>query len=100
MSDEDDGDYEGVAAMADRLQLTGRERDKYIHQHMTGLGYRMKPSYVRDEGDGDDDDDGDRFFGGRSRRPNRDRDRDDDRDRGGRSRDRGGRSRSGDDWYS
>lgn len=96
MSDEDDGDFGTVSAMADRLKLTGRERDKYIHSHMTGLGYKMQPSYIRAEEGDDDDDDDDRFFGRRSR-PNRESG---DDDRRGRSRgDRGGRSRGGDDWY-
>lgn len=97
MTDEDDGDYQGVSAMADRLKLTGRDRDRYIHQHMTGLGYKMQPSYIRaEEGDDDDDDDNDRFFGGRRSRPNRgDRESGDRGDRGGRS----SRSRGGDDWY-
>lgn len=76
--DNGDDDYAHVSAMADRLKLKGRDRSKYIHDHMTGFGYKMVPSYVRDE----DDDDGGRFrFGGGSRsggRSSRSREDDDD----------------------
>jgi hypothetical protein len=75
--DEND-DYVSVSRMADRLKLKGRERSKYIHDHMTGFGYRMVPSYVRD----DDEDSGEsRFFGGsrgKSSRSRRSGDDDDD----------------------
>lgn len=76
--DKDEGeDYASVAAMADRLKLKGRDRSKYIHDHMTGFGYKMVPSYVREE---DDDDGPSRFFGSRSTgsRTRRSRDSDDD----------------------
>ena len=48
-------DLETVTAMAERLKLKGKEKSQYIHDHMTGLGYRSEPHYVRDgeEGDGD-----------------------------------------------
>lgn len=71
MADKDDDDFEIVSAMADRLQLTGRDRDRYIHQHMTGLGYKMQPSYVTRDEEDDDDADDDRFFP--RRRSGRDR---------------------------
>jgi hypothetical protein len=79
--DKDDSqhDYESVAAMADRLKLKGKDRNRYIHEHMTGIGYRMVPSYVREEED--EDDGGGRFRlrgnGNRSRRSSRDDDDDD-----------------------
>lgn len=80
-NDEQD-DYESVSRTADRLRLKGRDRSRYIDEHMRGFGYRMVPSYVRDD---DDDDDGGRGrfrVGGRSRssssRSRRSRDDDDD----------------------
>jgi hypothetical protein len=97
MSDENDGDYESVAAMADRLSLTGTRRQKYIHEHMTGLGYRMQPTYVPGGDDDDDDDEDSLLPSGRRRHQGRRTGggRDDD-DRASRQR----RSRGGDDWYS
>jgi hypothetical protein len=82
--DEDDDDFfDVVSATADRLKLKGRDRSKYIDDHMTGAGYRRiqsKESYQRPERDDDDDDDG----GGRFRVPRRRRGssgrRDDDDD--------------------
>ena len=96
--DKEDDLYDRVADMADRLDLSGREREQYIHEHMTRGGYRAVPQYVRDEGDDQDRDrdSGSGFFRGRDR---------DDRDREGRS---GRRSRGrddrrdrdrGDNWY-
>jgi hypothetical protein len=73
----DDDDYASVAAMADRLKLKGRDRSKYIHDHMTGFGYKMVPSYVKDD---DDDSDSSRFFGSRSRSSSRSRRSGDDDD--------------------
>ena len=69
--DEGNEDFDSVSRMADRLKLKkgSRERERYIHDHMTGLGYKMTPSYVRPD-DEDDDDDGGRGrfrFRGRSR---------------------------------
>jgi hypothetical protein len=74
----EDDDYASVSAMADRLKLKGKDRTKYIHDHMTGFGYRMVPSYVRADDD-DDDDNGGRFFG-RSRSSSRSRRSADDED--------------------
>ena len=65
---EENDDFAAVSRMADRLKLKGRDRAKYVHDHMTGFGYRMVPSYVRDE---DDDRDTSRFFGGKSGRSRR-----------------------------
>jgi hypothetical protein len=80
--------------MADRLGLKGKERQGYIHEHMTRSGYRAVPTYVLDERDDEEDDEEPSgFFGGRRR--DRDRDRDSDRPS-----ERKRRSRSGDDWYS
>lgn len=101
MADSDDDFHDSVAAMADRLELTGNARRKYIHEHMTRGGYRMEPTYVRDDGDDDDGQDDDPFFG--SRRSSRSRRRDDeDEGRSSRSRSRNSSNRSGgaDNWYS
>jgi hypothetical protein len=91
--DKDDDLYDTVSAMADRLELTGRERTTYIHEHMTRGGYKAVPQYVRGDDDDDDDSGGSSFFGsGRRRRSGGD-------DRGKRR----GQSRSNrddDDWYS
>lgn len=67
----DQEDYESVSKMADRLQLKGKDRSRYIHDHMTGFGYRMVPSYVREDEDGEEEDS--RFFGRRSRSSSRSR---------------------------
>ena len=67
-------DYESLAKTADRMGLKGRDRTKYIHDHMTRFGYKPVTSYVDPE-DGDDDDSS--FFG-RSSRRRRNRDDDDD----------------------
>jgi hypothetical protein len=101
MADKDDTFHDDVLAMADRLGLKGDRRRKYVHEHMTGAGYRMEPTYVPDDSD-DDDDDKDSGFGlGRRRsRGGRSRDDGDDDDRGGR-RSRGSKSGGGsDNWYS
>lgn len=76
----EDDDFTSVSAMADRLKLKGKDRTKYIHDHMTGFGYRMVPSYVRADDDDDDDGGGGRFFGGRSRSSSRNRRSGDDDD--------------------
>lgn len=87
-------DHESVSAVADRLGLTGEDRTRYIHKHMTGFGYRMQPSYVpRDDDDNSDDDDD--YFPRRRRRASGSRD-DQPRQSGGRQR----RSSGGDEWYS
>jgi len=65
-------DYETVVANAKRLKLTGRDRDDYIHKHMTGYGYKSRRTYFQPE---EDESSGGGFFGNRSRR---DRDDEDD----------------------
>ena len=58
-----DTDNKSVAAMADRMGLTGEDRAKYIHNHMTKLGHKPRMSYVPGEDrDDDEGDDGDGFF--------------------------------------
>jgi len=47
-------DLESVSNAGKRLKLKGRELDRYIHDHMTGYGYKSKRSYFKDEGDDDD----------------------------------------------
>jgi hypothetical protein len=92
---DDDTMYDDVSAMADRLRLKGRERERYIHEHMTRSGYRAVPNYVLDE-EGDEDEEGEGgFFGGGRRRPRERRDRE-----GGRPRPSRRGSRDDDDWYS
>ena len=67
--DKDSEDFETVARMAGRLKLKGRERDRYIDQHMRGLGYRSVPQYVKeDDGEEDDEDGGGRYGFRRTRR--------------------------------
>jgi hypothetical protein len=48
---EDNEDITYVTGMADRLKLTGEDRAKYIHEHMTGLGYKPRTSYHREDDD-------------------------------------------------
>jgi hypothetical protein len=96
MSDENDADYESVAGMADRLGLKGSRRTKYIHEHMSGLGYRMQPTYVPGGDDDDDDDDDGLMPRGRERHRSGNRGRSDDDGRQSRQR----RSSGSDDWYS
>jgi len=95
---EEDSLFDDVSAMADRIGLSGKDKERYIHEHMTRGGYRAVPSYVRQEEEPEEEDeDGSGFFGnsGTKRRPRERRDRE-----GGRPREpRGGRSRD-DDWYS
>jgi hypothetical protein len=78
---DDDDLYDMVSGMADRLKLEGKERSRYIHEHMTRGGYRAVPNYVKADEE-DEDDKGSGFFGG-------------SRSRSGRSR----RSRDDDTWY-
>jgi len=67
--DEGNEDFDTVSRMAQRLKLKGRERDRYIDQHMRGLGYRSVPTYVRpDDGDDDDEDSGRSRYSFRSSR--------------------------------
>jgi len=90
MADKDDDFPDAVSDMADRLGLKGRDRTRYVHEHMTRGGYKAVPNYVKADDDDDDDDDGSPFFG--KQRSRRSRDDDDD----GKRRTR----RSSDDgWY-
>lgn len=81
--------YATVTGMADRLDLKGKERQTYIHEHMTRSGYRMEPTYVPG-GDDDEDDSGSGGFFGSSRNQSRNRSRNSGRNRG--------RTRDDDDW--
>jgi hypothetical protein len=56
---DDDDIFDKVSEMAERLSLTGADRQKYVHDHMTRAGYNMVPSYVK--GDNDDDQEEDFF---------------------------------------
>jgi hypothetical protein len=64
-NENEDGFFAQVEAMAERLGLTGDDRQKYVHEHMTRGGYRMVPSYVKDDDEGDTG--GSDFFGNRKR---------------------------------
>jgi hypothetical protein len=44
-------DFDQVSAMADRLKLKGKDRETYIHDHMTGLGYKPRVSYSKEDED-------------------------------------------------
>jgi hypothetical protein len=68
--DEVTKDYDTVVAQAKRLNLTGADKDDYIHKHMRGYGYKSKRSYFKPKSEGssgggffgrstDDDDDDD-----------------------------------------
>jgi hypothetical protein len=89
-NDDNDDLFSTVTGMADRLKLSGKERQTYIHEHMTRSGYRMEPTYVPGDDDDDDDSSGGGFFGSGSRNPSRSRSRSSGRSRG--------RSRDDDDW--
>jgi hypothetical protein len=78
VADKDDDLHDVVSGLADRYKLKGKDRDKFIHEHMTAGGYRAVPNYVPADKDDDDDDSGPRWVG-RSRR-SRSRRRDDDDD--------------------
>lgn len=65
-------DMERFSKIADRLKLKGKDRDEYIHDHMTGVGYRSKRTYVEK----DDDDEGRTRYSTRRRRRNDDDDDD------------------------
>jgi hypothetical protein len=48
--EEEDPTFDEVSAMADRLGLKGRDRQSYIDDHMTGLGYdavQSRSAYVK-----------------------------------------------------
>lgn len=98
MADKDDGLLDRVTEIADDLELTGRERRAYIHEHMTRKGYKAVPQYVRGDSEDDDDDSGGFFGPSGKRRNSRD---DDDDDRPSRRRRPASRSsRRSDDWYN
>lgn len=65
-------DQARIERMADRLKIPKRDREQYIHEHMTGLGYKAQRTYKEND---DDDDGGGRY---RVRRNRRNRDDDDD----------------------
>ena len=88
---EEDSLYDDVSAMADRLKLTGSDKRRYIHEHMTRSGYKAVPTYVLAEDEDEEEEEESGFFGSGKRRPREHRDR-----QGGRSR----RPRDDDDWYS
>jgi hypothetical protein len=54
--DDESADYEHICNMANRLKLTGRAKDKYVFDHMMGLGYQMIPTYRKPRRIDDDDD--------------------------------------------
>jgi hypothetical protein len=47
-------DLESVTNAGKRLKLKGRELEKYVHDHMTGFGYKSKRSYFKTEESDDD----------------------------------------------
>lgn len=83
MADKDDDLFDAVSGMADRIKLKGKDRERYIHDHMTRGGYKAVPQYVPDDSGEDDDDDDDGPFFSKRRKPrggSRRRTRDDDDD--------------------
>lgn len=42
--------------LADRMDMTGEERTKFIHRCMTRSGFKAIPNYVKDDDNSDDDD--------------------------------------------
>lgn len=84
-------DLASFTATAERLGLKGKERSRYIHEHMTGVGYKAEPRYVTSDDDEDEEDDGGRFS---VRRRSGSRNRDSSSGRSG-SRQRN----SGSGWY-
>lgn len=97
MADKDDDLLDRVNEMADRLELTGKERRTYVHEHMTRGGYKAVPQYVRGDED-EDEDESSGFFASSSRRRTREGGEDDD-DRTRRRRQQSSRRRRSDDWY-
>lgn len=80
--DEDDDFFDRVEEMAEHLGMKGREKEQYIHEHMTRGGYRRvqsRDSYKRVERNDEEEERGSGFFnrGGRDR--GRRRNDDDDR---------------------
>lgn len=41
-----------VIDMAKRVGIPEDKVDAYVHEHMTGAGYKMVPTYVKPEGEG------------------------------------------------
>ena len=51
-NEEDDDTFDQVATMADRMGLEAEERQQYIHDHMTRLGYdpvQSRDTYIRQQ---------------------------------------------------
>lgn len=84
-SDKEDDFFDQVSRMAETIGLSGKEAQRYVHEHMTRAGYDMVPSYIRKEQDGDDRDRDD-FFSFQRPRARRTRSNDDDGDRDSRQR--------------
>ena len=42
-----------VVEMAKRIGIPDDKMDAYVHEHMTGAGYQMVPTYVKPEGNGE-----------------------------------------------
>lgn len=49
--DEASIDFDAITAAGKRLKLKGRELERYIHDHMTGFGYKSKRTYFKAEDD-------------------------------------------------
>lgn len=81
--DATDAFFDSVKSMADSIGLTGREKNKYVHEHMIRAGYEAIPTYVKAS---EQDDDGDDFFSARRPKARRTRSNEDSEDSG---RDRG-----------
>jgi hypothetical protein len=47
-----DKDFASITGMAKRLGLAGEEATKYVHDHMTKLGYKSRRTYFRDKESG------------------------------------------------
>lgn len=65
-------DLRRVTENGKRMKLKGRQLQDYVHEHMTGFGYRTKTEYVDPD---DDEDNGKSGFSWRNR--NNDDDEDD-----------------------
>jgi hypothetical protein len=55
-------DHKSVASMADRLGLSGEDREKYVDKHMTTLGHKGQRTYIPGGDDNDDANDDGGFF--------------------------------------
>jgi CobQ-like glutamine amidotransferase family enzyme len=53
-------DLESVTKAAKRLKLNAADTRRYIHEHMTGFGYKSNRTYYKPESESG----GRRFFGG------------------------------------